>query len=43
MAPKMFRETDQSSKVDVWSLFVTMLWILDIKFHKRDFRSKKEA
>lgn len=39
----MFRGTDQSSKVDVWSLFVTMLWILDIKFRERDFRSEKEV
>jgi serine/threonine protein kinase len=36
MAPEMFRGTDQSSKVDVWSLFVAMLWssvrgILDLR------------
>ena len=42
MAPEMFRETDQSSKVDVWSLFVTMLWILDREFRERDFYSEKE-
>ena len=29
MAPEMFREGDQTHKVDVWSLFVTMLWTLD--------------
>jgi serine/threonine protein kinase len=43
MAPEIFRETDQSSKVDVWSLFVTMLWILDIEFRKREFHSEKEV
>lgn len=34
MAPEMFLKGHQSSKVDVWSLFVTMLWTLDV----RDFR-----
>lgn len=34
MAPEMFLKGQQSSKVDVWSLFVTMLWTLDV----RDFR-----
>ncbi|KAH8588766.1 kinase-like domain-containing protein [Bisporella sp. PMI_857] len=29
MGPEMFREGNQTHKVDVWSLFVTMLWILD--------------
>ena len=29
MLPEMFREGDQTHKVDVGSLFVTMLWILD--------------
>jgi len=43
MAPEMFRETDQSSKVDVWSLFVTMLWIFEAEFRERDFRSEKEV
>jgi serine/threonine protein kinase len=28
MAPKMFRKGGQTSKLDVWSLFVTMLWTL---------------
>jgi serine/threonine protein kinase len=36
MAPEMFREGGQIHKVDVWSLFVTMLWILDIgEFRQR--------
>jgi serine/threonine protein kinase len=29
MAPEMFQEGYQTSKLDVWSLFVTMLWTLD--------------
>jgi serine/threonine protein kinase len=29
MAPEMFRKGSQTSKLDVWSLFVTMLWTLD--------------
>jgi serine/threonine protein kinase len=29
MAPEMFRKGGQTSKLDVWSLFVTMLWTLD--------------
>ena len=29
MAPEMFRKGGQTSKLDVWSLFVTMLWALD--------------
>jgi serine/threonine protein kinase len=30
MAPEMFRKGGQTSKLDVWSLFVTMLWTLDV-------------
>jgi serine/threonine protein kinase len=30
MAPEMFRKAGQTSKLDVWSLFVTMLWTLDV-------------
>ena len=30
MAPEMFWKGGQTSKLDVWSLFVTMLWTLDI-------------
>jgi serine/threonine protein kinase len=29
MAPEMFRKRGQTSKLDVWSLFVTILWTLD--------------
>jgi len=29
IAPEMFQERGQTHKVDVWSLFVTILWILD--------------
>jgi len=31
MAPEMFQKAKQTHKVDVWSLFVTMLWTLDIR------------
>ena len=30
MAPEMFHKGSQTSKVDVWSLFVTMLWALNV-------------
>lgn len=30
MAPEMFCKGGQTSKADVWSLFVTMLWRLDV-------------
>ena len=30
MAPEMFHKGVQTSKVDVWSLFVTMLWTLNV-------------
>lgn len=36
MPPEIFREGYQTHKVDVWSLFVTMLWTLDAG----DFRSR---
>ena len=36
MSPEILQERDQTHKVDVWSLFVTMLWILDAgKFRQR--------
>jgi serine/threonine protein kinase len=36
MAPEMFRKGGQTSKLDVWSLFVTMLWTLDVgEFRQR--------
>lgn len=31
MAPEMFRGGKQTHKVDVWSLYVTMLWTLDVE------------
>jgi serine/threonine protein kinase len=38
LAPEMFLEGDQTHKVDVWSLFVTMLWTLDAA----EFRQKAD-
>jgi serine/threonine protein kinase len=29
MAPEMFQKGGQTSKLDVWSLFITILWTLD--------------
>ena len=44
MAPEMFQEGDQTHKVDVWSLFVTMLWILDADdFRQRSTHFKSDA
>jgi len=46
MPPEMFQEGDQTHKVDVWSLFVTMLWILDAgEFRQRSnkFRTVAEV
>jgi serine/threonine protein kinase len=44
MPPEMFQEGDQTHKVDVWSLFVTMLWILDAgKFRQRSNKFKTVA
>jgi serine/threonine protein kinase len=46
MAPEMFEESEQTHKVDVWSLFVTMLWTLDINgFRKmsKQFKSTKQV
>lgn len=30
MAPEIYRTEKQTNKADVWSLFVTMLWVLDV-------------
>ncbi|TAQ85243.1 hypothetical protein B7494_g6429 [Chlorociboria aeruginascens] len=45
MAPEINQGENQTHKVDVWSLFVTMLWTLDIgKFQQKDsFRSIAEV
>jgi hypothetical protein len=46
MPPEMFQEGDQTHKVDVWLLFVTMLWILDAgEFRQRSnkFRTVAEV
>jgi Protein kinase domain len=40
MAPEMFRIGEQTHKVDVWSLYVTMLWTLDIRgFRQAQFKT----
>ena len=46
MAPEMIDGGKQTHKVDVWSLFVTMLWTLDVQGYRRTsatFRSLGEA
>lgn len=43
MAPELFNEISQSPKADVWSLFVTILWILDDKFRLMNFRTPSEV
>lgn len=46
MAPEMFRRGGQTSKLDVWSLFVTMLWTLDaggFRQRSNQFRSVEDA
>jgi serine/threonine protein kinase len=44
MPPEMFQEGVQTHKVDVWSLFVTMLWILDAgEFRQRSNKFKTVA
>jgi serine/threonine protein kinase len=35
MAPEMFRKGGQTPKLDVWSLFVKMLWTLDVREIRR--------
>lgn len=43
-APEMFLEGAQTNKVDVWSLFVTMLWTLDAgDFRQRSNQFKSNA
>jgi serine/threonine protein kinase len=44
MPPEMLQEGNQTHKVDVWSLFVTMLWVLDAgKFRQRSNQFKTVA
>lgn len=46
MAPEMFHKGGQTSKVDVWSLFVTMLWTLNVgEFREscEQFKSVEDA
>ena len=44
MAPEMFQEGHQTHKADVWSLFVTILWILDAgEFRQRSDKFKTVA
>ena len=31
MAPEMFQTGEQTHKADIWSLYVTMLWVLDVE------------
>ncbi|KAK5080222.1 hypothetical protein LTR05_008735 [Lithohypha guttulata] len=38
MAPEMFQKGEQTHKVDVWSLFVTMLWTLDVGGFRHEWR-----
>jgi serine/threonine protein kinase len=45
IAPEMYHKGDQTSKLDVWSLFVTMLWTLDVGEFRRkcdQFKSIKD-
>lgn len=44
MAPEMYQESEQTPKVDIWSFFVTILWILDAgEFRQRSNRFKSVA
>jgi serine/threonine protein kinase len=44
IAPEMFQERGQTHKVDVWSLFVTMLWTLDAgEFRQRSNQFKTDT
>ena len=44
MAPEMFQESNQTHKVDVWSLLVTILWILDAdNFRQRSTQFRCDA
>ncbi|KAJ5808878.1 hypothetical protein N7474_010147 [Penicillium riverlandense] len=44
MAPEVFEHGAQTHKMDVWSLFVTMVWTLDMDgFRSKDFVSIPDA
>ncbi|WEW57729.1 hypothetical protein PRK78_003196 [Emydomyces testavorans] len=43
MASEMHQTGGQTPKVDVWSLFVTMLWILEIQFRRCQFQTAQDA
>lgn len=46
MAPEVYRQEQQTHKMDVWSLFVTMAWILNVDgFHlkSRQFQSIQQV
>ncbi|KAF8846778.1 kinase-like protein [Acephala macrosclerotiorum] len=43
MAPEMFEKGGQTCKADVWSLFVTILWALNVEdFRQKSFQSVQE-
>ncbi|EXF86240.1 hypothetical protein CFIO01_02299 [Colletotrichum fioriniae PJ7] len=35
MAPEVFADKTQTSKIDVWSLYITMLWTLDVGGYRK--------
>ncbi|KAF2176607.1 kinase-like protein [Zopfia rhizophila CBS 207.26] len=46
MAPEFYQQGEQTYKVDVWSLFVTMLWLLDVRAFRqtwKQFKSPREV
>lgn len=44
MAPEVYKGGVQTDKVDVWSLFVTMLWVLDAgEFRQIQFNTKEDV
>ena len=44
LAPEMDQNGKQTHKADVWSLFVTMLWTLNVAdFRQKQFRNRKDV
>lgn len=46
MAPEVWEHGKQTTKADIWSLYVTMLWVLDVKGFRRaclDFKDFQEV